>query len=216
MFATTPAQHYGIHVARTPVSWPFAESGGTGAGFGTAGAARIRRTGTGVGAAVAIMRISQGMRRSAGRSPAHPAVIRTPVRPVAMVNTTATPAADALPTAVPFPTDETRRRSALFQAARCGDSDAFRELCAEMDEALLRAVRHALREEQLEVTASRVRLLVNTVCARAFSQLAEKPADWALYGWMAWLIRLEVVEGCNSRPGVLPAHQGGRHGSRNA
>jgi hypothetical protein len=133
-----------------------------------------------------------------------------------MVNATVAPTADALPTSVPFPTDETRRRSALLEAARCGDPEAFRELCAEMDDALLRAVRNALRDEQLEVTASRVRLLVNTVCARAFPQFAEKPADWALYGWLAWLIRLEVVEGCTSRPGVLPAHQGGRHGSRNS
>jgi hypothetical protein len=131
-----------------------------------------------------------------------------------MVNTTATPTPDALLTAGPLPTDETRRRAALLEAARCGQPEAFRELCAEMDDALVRAVVNALRDEQLEVTTSRVRLLVNTVCARAFSQLAEKPADWALYGWMAWLIRLEVVERCNSRPGVLPAHQGGRHESR--
>jgi hypothetical protein len=133
-----------------------------------------------------------------------------------MVNTTATPTADDRPTAVQLPADETRRRSALLEAARCGEPEAFRELCAEMDDALLRAVRNALRDEQLEVTASRARLLVNTVCARAFSQLAEKPPDWSLYGWMAWLIRLEVVEGCTSRPGVLPAHKGGRHGTRNA
>jgi hypothetical protein len=111
--------------------------------------------------------------------------------------------------------DETRRRSALLEAARCGEPEAFRVLCAEMDDALLRAVRNALRDEQLEVTASRVRLLVNTVCARAFSQLTEKPADWALYGWMAWLIRLEVVEGCTSRLGIPHPGQGGRHGSRN-
>jgi hypothetical protein len=133
-----------------------------------------------------------------------------------MVNTTATPAADALQTVVQLPADETRRRSALLEASRCGEREAFRVLCAGMDDALLRAVRNALRDEQLEVTASRVRLLVNTVCARAFLQLAEKPADWSLYGWMAWLIRLEVVEGCASRLVMLPAHQGGRHGSRNA
>jgi hypothetical protein len=79
----------------------------------------------------------------------------------------------------------------------------------------VRLVRNALREEQLEATASRVRLLVESVCARAFSELAEKPADWSLYGWLAWRIRLEVIDRSRRLRAVGPAEQGGRHGPRN-
>jgi hypothetical protein len=86
-----------------------------------------------------------------------------------------------------------RSRYARLQAARRGDHDAFEEICGELASALTQTVRQQLLAETQETTEDAVRTLVDRVCAVAFEELAEKPADWSTYGWMSWLALREMT-----------------------
>ncbi|HEX6307101.1 MAG TPA: hypothetical protein VFZ69_02870 [Longimicrobiales bacterium] len=93
-----------------------------------------------------------------------------------------------------LPVDDQRYVRRLHSAMQ-GDTSAFAELCAELTDALERAVRHHLAEDRQEVTDTRVQDIVERVRALAVTEMAEKPSDWSTYGWLSWLALREMTNG---------------------
>lgn len=108
---------------------------------------------------------------------------------------------------------ETRNRYARVEAARQGDRSAFDLIWFDVHRPVGAAIRRNLELEWAEFTDAGVSEILKQVRTRSFAELREKPNDWSIYGWVAWIAQREVIRFLESK--VRDASRPGQRCSAN-
>jgi hypothetical protein len=89
--------------------------------------------------------------------------------------------------------DERRRYARLHAAAR-GDREARDAIVAEARPGLIRRLQREMEGLHLDATEVVIAPVVEQACRVAFDNIAQKPADWSMYGWLVWHVEREAFD----------------------
>jgi hypothetical protein len=89
------------------------------------------------------------------------------------------------------PNDE-RGRYARIQAAARGDREARDAIVAEARPALIRRLQREMKAAHRDAAETVIAPVVEQACRVAFETISEKPANWSMYGWLAWHVEREA------------------------